>query len=97
MRISCPYCGERGNEEFTYLGDAARGRPDPTSADATLEFVNYVYLRDNPRGLHRELWYHGAGCHSWLIVTRDTTNHEIRRVEFARDAAREHSLAREAK
>ena len=24
MRIPCPYCGERGNEEFSYLGDADR-------------------------------------------------------------------------
>ena len=22
VRIVCPFCGERGNEEFTYLGDA---------------------------------------------------------------------------
>jgi sarcosine oxidase subunit delta len=92
VRIVCPYCGERGNEEFSYLGDASLVRPDPAGANVTQAFANYVYMRDNPRGVHRELWYHVAGCHSWLVVTRDTMSHEITRVEFARDAARERSL-----
>lgn len=87
MRIFCPYCGERGNEEFSYLGDASPVRPDPAAANAAEKFADYVYLRDNPRGPLRELWYHAAGCHSWLVVTRDTFTHEISRVEFARDVA----------
>lgn len=87
MRIVCPYCGERGNEEFSYLGDASPGRPEPLTAHATEKFAEYVYLRDNPRGLLRELWYHAAGCHSWLVVTRNTITHAISSVEFARDIA----------
>jgi heterotetrameric sarcosine oxidase delta subunit len=74
MRISCPSCGTRDAREFTCLGDAAPRRP---TADDAVAFVDYVYLRDNPRGLHGELWYHGAGCHSWLVVTRNTLTHEI--------------------
>ncbi|MBV9703816.1 MAG: sarcosine oxidase subunit delta, partial [Methylobacteriaceae bacterium] len=27
MRIPCPYCGERGNAEYAYLGDAGVSRP----------------------------------------------------------------------
>ena len=63
MRIPCPFCGPRGIEEFTYLGDATvRGRiRRRRSAEA---FYDYVYLRDNPAGPHRELWYHGGGCRS---------------------------------
>jgi len=83
VRISCPYCGPRGNDEFTYLGDAAVRRPDPASADAGRAFHDYVYLRDNPSGNHRELWYHAGGCHSWLVVTRNTRTHEISDVTFA--------------
>ena len=93
MRIACPFCGERGNEEFVYLGDATLVRPDPGVAGATQAFADYLYLRDNVRGLHRELWYHAAGCHGWLVVTRDTMSHEIKRVEFARDVARTRPLA----
>jgi sarcosine oxidase subunit delta len=85
VRLVCPYCGERGNEEFTYFGDASPVRPDPSGPRAPEEFADYVYLRDNPRGSHRELWYHGVGCHSWLVVTRDTLSHAITRIEFARD------------
>ena len=46
-------------------------------------WVDYVYFRDNPAGLHREHWHHSAGCHAWLVVTRNITTHEIVAVEFA--------------
>ena len=82
MRIPCPFCGPRGNEEFTYLGDASVRRPAPSADDATA-FHEYVYLRDNPSGPHQELWYHGAGCHKWLVVTRNTRTHEIAGATFA--------------
>jgi sarcosine oxidase subunit delta len=95
MRIPCPYCGERGNEEFAYLGDAdvLMARPEPPSggdpADTTSQaaFHAYVYLRDNPAGAHNELWYHASGCHAWLVVRRDTRTHAIRGVELAQDVA----------
>ncbi len=54
-----------------------RERPDPNAADAADQFNTYVYLRDNPAGAHRELWYHGAGCQAWLAVERDTRTHAI--------------------
>ncbi len=87
MRIKCPYCGERGLEEFLYHGDATLTRPRDGGAVATEEWTDYVYLRDNPTGAHRELWYHNAGCHAWLVVTRDLRSHEILGVEAARDVA----------
>jgi sarcosine oxidase subunit delta len=77
MRIPCPLCGERDAREFSYLGDASVTRPDPAGPDATRAFHDYVYLRDNPAGTLREYWYHGAGCHSWLVVTRNTRTHKI--------------------
>jgi methylglutamate dehydrogenase subunit B len=95
VRIACPFCGERGNEEFVYYGDATVVRPDPRAADATAAFADYVYLRDNFRGVHRELWYHGVGCRGWLVVTRDTLSHEIEHVEFARDRVRPRVLPAE--
>jgi sarcosine oxidase subunit delta len=47
----------------------------------------YVYVRENVAGAHHEFWYHGAGCHAWLVVERDTRTHEVLKVETARDAA----------
>jgi heterotetrameric sarcosine oxidase delta subunit len=77
MRIPCPHCGQRDIREFSYLGDATVSRPDPDGPSALDGFFQYVYLRDNPAGLHREYWYHASGCQAWLVVTRDTRTHEI--------------------
>ncbi|MDR3465819.1 MAG: sarcosine oxidase subunit delta [Xanthobacteraceae bacterium] len=79
MRIPCPFCGPRDAAEFSYLGDASVRRPDSSvpgdGLDAAMQV--YVYIRDNPAGPLKEYWYHGAGCHSWLVVDRDTRTHEI--------------------
>jgi sarcosine oxidase subunit delta len=82
MRIRCPYCGERSNDEFYVLGDADALLARPNGDDAGAIYA-YVYERINPAGLHRELWYHSAGCRRWLVVTRDTRTHEITNVAFA--------------
>ena len=87
MRISCPYCGERGLDEFSYLGDASVTRPDPASADAGDAFFAYAYERRNVAGLMQELWYHASGCHAWLVVSRDTRTHEIFDVKAAQEVA----------
>lgn len=89
MIINHPLLGPRDASEFTYLGDAALiDRPDGMSETAARDFYEYQYLRDNPAGLHRELWYHEAGDRSWLVVTRNTVTHEITEVALARDVAR---------
>jgi len=83
MRIDCPYCGERNASEFFYRGDASLDRPQGTDFDA---FFDYVYMRYNAAGPMKEFWFHAAGCHAWLIVTRDTITHSITEVEAARTA-----------
>ncbi|MGI3164111.1 sarcosine oxidase subunit delta [Pseudooceanicola sp. 200-1SW] len=84
MLIPHPLLGLRDAQEFTYLGDAALlNRPDPAAGEAA--FADYVYLRDNPAGVHRELWFHEQGDRSWLVVTRNTLTHEILGAELARD------------
>ncbi len=89
MIINHPLLGPRDATEFVYLGDASLiDRPDWQAEDAAGKFYEYGYLRDNPAGLHQELWYHEQGDRSWLVVTRDTLTHEISKVELARDVAR---------
>ncbi|MFB9950527.1 sarcosine oxidase subunit delta [Rhizobium puerariae] len=86
MLIPHPLLGPRDAQEFTYLGDAALlDRPDGMAGDALDAFNDYVYLRDNPAGIHRELWFHEQGDRSWLVVTRNTVTHEILSAELARD------------
>lgn len=88
MIIDHPLLGPRDAEEFTCLGDACLiDRPDGVAEHAAEAFAAYLYERDNPAGLHRELWFHDHGDRSWLVVTRDTVSHEILKVELARDVA----------
>ncbi|MGN6570158.1 MAG: sarcosine oxidase subunit delta [Pseudolabrys sp.] len=84
LRITCPVCGQRDETEFSYGGDATVVRPahDETNADVWFDFV---FLRDNPRGPHREYWHHVQGCRQWLVVERDTLTHRIGGVVLARD------------
>ena len=94
MIINHPLLGPRDAAEFVYLGDEKLvNRPDWQGKNATNDaivsaihrFHAYLYLRENPAGEHRELWYHEQGDRSWLVVTRNTTNHEIIKVELARN------------
>lgn len=88
MLIPHPLLGPRDAGEFVYLGDARLiERPDGMAEGSETAFHDYVYLRDNPAGQHRELWFHEYGDRSWLIVTRNTVTHEILGAELARDAA----------
>lgn len=88
MLIPHPLLGLRDAQEFTYLGDARLlERPDGMTEGAAEAFHDYLYLRDNPAGEHRELWFHEQGDRSWLVVTRNTLTHDITKVELARDVA----------
>nr|WP_111301892.1 sarcosine oxidase subunit delta [Paracoccus saliphilus] len=94
MLIPHPLLGPRDAQEFVYLGPAALiDRPQITfpltDASAALDaFHVYLHERENPAGLHRELWFHEQGDRSWLVVTRDTRTHDIVGAELATDIAR---------
>ena len=77
MLIPCPYCGARPHLEFTYGSDASLRRPDEPARASDEHWHDYVYLRNNPRGPHREFWHHTLGCEQWIVVTRDTLTHQI--------------------
>jgi len=85
MRIPCPLCGPRDRREFYYYGTTDY-LDRPSDMDG---LDNQLFLRDNPAGLTRDLWYHENGCTSWLIVTRNTVTHAISHAELVmdRDAA----------
>ncbi len=84
MIIHHPLLGPRDADEFVYLGDASlMFRPESNNPDSLDKFYDYTYLRDNPSSSHRELWYHEHGDRSWLVITRNTTTHEIIAVALA--------------
>ena len=58
--IDCPHCGSRPKEEFGVKGDVL---PRPAAdAECAEAWMDYVYLRENPRGSHREYWHHWAAA-----------------------------------
>jgi sarcosine oxidase subunit delta len=68
-------------EEFTIRGDATLRRPDPGASEKA--WMDYVFIRENPMGRHKEFWHHQYGCRRWLIVERDTVSHDVHCVEDA--------------
>jgi len=78
--INCPHSGPRPKEEFTIKG-AVLDRPNPTAGfDA---WMDYVYWRENKRGVIAEFWHHTSGTRRWLVVLRDSQTHEIAQVHDA--------------
>jgi heterotetrameric sarcosine oxidase delta subunit len=77
LLIKCPWCGERDHAEFTYGGDATPTRTRPAPDAPIQAWHEYVYIRDNPRGRHIELWQHTASCRRFVEVVRNTLTHEI--------------------
>ena len=76
MRIPCPICGSRDRREFYYYGtEDYLNRP--TDQGTVDDLDNHLFLRDNPAGITRDVWYHEMGCTAWLIVTRNTITHEV--------------------
>jgi sarcosine oxidase subunit delta len=75
LQISCPYCGIRDETEYHFGGPAHVTRPPFAVSDA--RWTDYLFNRDNPKGLHYERWCHRDGCGRWFNLVRDTVTHEI--------------------
>ncbi|WP_395668190.1 sarcosine oxidase subunit delta [Rhodoferax sp.] len=86
LRIHCPHCGIRDHEEFSYFGDATKAYPG-LEAENHAGWVDAVYTRNNPKGVHQEFWQHTLACRRWLVVRRNTVTHEILEVLPARQRA----------
>ncbi len=78
LHIHCPYCQElREEEEFHYSGEAHITRPLQPEALSDKEWGDYLFFRNNPRGIHHEMWNHAAGCRRYFNITRNTVTYEI--------------------
>ena len=74
--LRCPYCGVDAEEtELAAGGEAHLKRYGPGSADA--QFEEYLFMRENPRGVHFERWRHVYGCGKWFHAARCTTTLEV--------------------
>lgn len=77
LRIECPWCGPREEVEFRCGGQAHISRPDRADALSDEEWAEFLFMRDNPKGIFAERWVHSEGCRRWFNVLRDTVSHEI--------------------
>ena len=81
LLIECPWCGPRAETEFSCGGEADIARPLDTDKLTDKEWGDYLFMRKNPRGVHREQWLHTQGCRRWFKAQRDTVSYEIQGYE----------------
>jgi heterotetrameric sarcosine oxidase delta subunit len=75
MLLNCPCCGPRDEAEFVCGGTTHIVRPPLDASDQT--WGEYLFFRENPKGLHLERWRHAQGCGQWFNLARDTVTHAI--------------------
>jgi sarcosine oxidase subunit delta len=77
LQITCPWCGPRDETEFSYGGEAHIPRPEQPDSLSDAQWADYLFMRTNPRGKHREQWCHSYGCRRWFNLERDTVSYQI--------------------
>ena len=77
LLIPCPFCGERPELEFRYGGQAHVVRATDAANLSDEQWSDFLYMRDNPKGLHAERWRHIHGCGRFFNCLRDTVSDRI--------------------
>ena len=77
LQIECPWCGARDESEFSYGGEAHIARPTDSENQTDEEGADYVFLRQNTKGVFAERWMHAAGCRKWFNALRNTATDQI--------------------
>lgn len=77
LLITCPFCGDRDEHEFSYGGEAHIARPTNSMDMTDAEWAHYVYLRTNTKGIYLERWVHTGGCRKWFNAARNTATNEL--------------------
>lgn len=76
LTLQCPYCGVDADETELHAGGQAHlKREGPGSSDD--DFEEYLFMRENPKGVHFERWRHAYGCGKWFLAARGTATLEV--------------------
>ncbi len=75
--ITCPWCGERDQTEFSCHGEAHIARPQHPQQLSDEQWGDYVFFRSNTKGVHYERWVHTHGCRRWFNAARNTVTDYI--------------------
>ena len=76
LQITCPHCGQRPVEEFTFGEIPA---PPATITEPAARNIDLAFMHNNVEGVQAERWFHLYGCRRWLTLKRDTRTDEERR------------------
>jgi len=77
LHIECPWCGLRDQTEFTCHGEAHIARPENTESLTDEQWGDYVFFRQNTKGIQYERWVHAFGCRRWFNAVRNTVTDRI--------------------
>ena len=78
LLIHCPYCHmNRPETEFRNAGAAHIARPADPAAASDAEWAEFLYLRDNPKGVIAERWRHAHGCGRFFNAIRNTVSDDF--------------------
>jgi len=77
LLLPCPICGPRPEIEFRYGGEAHVVRVEVPSELDDEAWVDFLYHRSNPKGLHFERWRHIHGCGRFFNCVRNTVSDRI--------------------
>jgi sarcosine oxidase subunit delta len=80
LLFSCPNCGPRNETEFHYGGQAHVSYPEHPEELTDREWAEYLFYRQNTKGLFAERWVHSAGCRKWFNMLRDTVSYDVKAV-----------------
>ncbi|WP_108815885.1 sarcosine oxidase subunit delta [Loktanella sp. Alg231-35] len=76
LTLRCPYCGVDVDETDLHgEGQAHLKREGPGSSDA--DFEDYLFMRENPKGVHFERWRHAFGCGKYFHAARCTNTLQV--------------------
>lgn len=71
LRVNCPWCGFREEVEFTCHGEANIFRPNKSDSLNDGDWGEYVFFKENAKGIVLERWEHSSGCRRWFVALRD--------------------------
>ena len=74
--LTCPCCHVTAEEtEFHGGGEAHLKRIGPGGSEE--DFERYLFMRENPKGVHFERWRHSNGCGKFFHAARCTMTLEV--------------------
>ena len=76
LTLQCPYCGVQADETELHAGGEAHLKRE-TVGSTDNDFEDYLFMRENPKGVHFERWRHVYGCGKWFHAARDTMTLEV--------------------